>query len=151
MAASNDGDAPTFAIDLGDEFAVPGVGSIICTSVSGGDELKKDGGTRWNITYSGAKVDTSTLPDPEPLSTDNAFNGEKARTVAGELVMLRRSITPIKTGTVTIYNNSNTLVTTPGNTYSWGLVQSESVSHEVIKQDGITIGSYYRHDISIEA
>jgi hypothetical protein len=152
MAASNDGDAPVFTIGLGGKFTVPGVGELTCTSMSGGDELKKDGGTRWNVTYSGALVAVSTTPpDPDPLSTSNAFNGETARTIAGELVMLRRSTTPIKTGTITIYTNNDALVSTPGNTYSWGLVHDETVSHELIKQDGVIIGSYYRHDIRVEA
>jgi hypothetical protein len=152
MVATNTGAVPVLQLDLGNTFLVPGIGDVTCTNISGGSEKKSDGSLKWTITYSGSIIVTSITPPPaEPYATNYDVNGETGRTVAGEFVMLRRSTSPIKTATVTLYNNLDTPLTTPGNTYSWGLVKSEAVSPEIIKQDGITIGTYWRHDISIEA
>jgi hypothetical protein len=151
MTARNSGAAPVLQLDINDTFAVPGIGTVTCTNVSGGSERKSDGTLRWNTTYSGAIVAASiTPPTADPTATSYSFNGEFTRTVAGELVAMQRSSNPIRKKTVTLYNSSESLISTMGATYSWGRVTGEEVSPEIVKQDGITIGTSWRHDISIE-
>jgi hypothetical protein len=151
MSVSNTGDTPTFSISLGGAFTVPGIGQLTCTGISGGDDFKTDGTRKWDITYSGALVAASApVPDADPPSSEYSLNGDTARTVAGELIILRRSATPIRTGNITVYNESEAPLSTPGNSYSWGRSLTETVTQEIIKQNGVVIGSFYRHDINLE-
>ena len=53
MQVINEGNRPIFSLNVGDEFNVPGLGNITCTSVSASDEVSDGGVRRWTVTYEG--------------------------------------------------------------------------------------------------
>ena len=159
MEVTNTGASPSITVQVGENFTVPGVGYVTCTKVSGGDTYTDSGAHRWTVTYEGARVeaggggeDNPTLPESkEEISYE--INGTTTRSVSGEFIVLRRSTTPITKKSLTVYNNSSTRLTTPGETYasSGCIAVSETVAKEEQKVNGVTIGSYYRHELTLEA
>lgn len=159
MEVTNTGASPSITVQVGGNFTVPGVGAVTCTKVSGGDTYTDSGAHRWTITYEGAKVEASggednalTLPDSkEEVSYE--INGTTTRSVSGEFIVLRRSATPVLKKSLTVYNDSAASLTTPGEVYasSGCIAVSETVAKEEQKVNGVTIGSYYRHELTLEA
>ncbi len=116
---------------------------------------------QWEITVAGSNNSSgggvSSLPENEIVIT-HEINGSTVRTVAGDLVVLRRSVTPIRKKTFTIYTRDDTAITTPGSFYDYdnddivdGIVLSENISKETIKNNGVATASYYKHVIEVEA
>ena len=153
MEVTNDGPSPTITIAIGGTFTVPGIGEVVCTKTSGGDSVTTGGVRRWAVTYEGAKTDAggpTTMPETTETVTFE-LNGVTARSVAGELIALRRSATPITKKSLTICTGSDTRLTTPGNAYGGGIAMTERVTKEVVKVNGVQVGGYYRHEIEVEA
>ncbi|MBQ3586171.1 MAG: hypothetical protein II964_05590 [Synergistaceae bacterium] len=97
------------------------------------------------------------MPETE-IVVSREINGSTVRTVAGDLVALRRSVTPIRKKTFTIYTQDDTAITTPGSFYDYGnddvvdgIVLSENISKETIKNNGVVTASYYKHVIEVES
>lgn len=152
MEVTNDGVAPTFSVAIGGTFNVPGIGNVTCTRINGSDTTLPDETKRWTTTYEGAQAGAGsvTMPDDtEVISYE--LNGIAVRSVSGEFIALRRSLSPIKKQSITICNNSATPLSAPGSTYSGGITVSERVTKEVVKVNGVNVGSYYRHDLEVEA
>ena len=155
MEVINKGSAPAITLRIGDKFNIPGIGQVTCSKVNGSDSYDDNGSHVWSVTYEGStKVKNydadSELPDNE-LTVSYEINGSTVRSVAGELIVLRRSATPITKKNFTVYTDSVNPVVTIGSTYNDGIVLSESISHEVIKSDGVVTNSYYKHDIEVES
>lgn len=153
MEVTNDGASPAITIAIGGTFTVPGIGEVVCTKTSGGDSITTGGVRRWTVTYEGAKTDAggpTTMPETTETVTFE-LNGVTARSVAGELIALRRSTTPITKKSTTICNDSSARLTTPGNAYSGGIAMSERVAKETVKVNGVQVGAYYRHEIEVES
>ena len=160
MEVTNTGTSPSITVQVGGSFSVPGVGTVTCTKVSGGDTYTDSGAHKWTITYEGARVeagsgggsgDNPTLPESKEEITYE-INGTTTRSVSGEFIVLRRSTTPVIKKSLTVYNNSALRLTTPGSAYADtdAVAVSETVAKEEQKVNGVTIGSYYRHEISLE-
>ena len=160
MEVTNTGASPSISVQVGGSFNVPGVGAVTCTKVSGGDSYTDSGSHKWTITYEGAKVEAGggdddnnpTLPESEEEITYE-INGTTTRSVSGEFIVLRRSTTPITKKSLTVYNNSATRLATPGSTYAdtGAVAISEVIAKEIQKSNGVEIGSYYRHELTLEA
>ena len=156
MEVTNIGNSPSFSVDVGSNFNVPGVDNVKCTAIKGSDNYE-DGVHVWTTTYEGVAVISddpeeqggSSLPENE-ISTTYEINGTTVRTVDGEFIALRRSSTPITKKTITIYNTSDSAISTPGGTYQGGIVLSENVIKETISKNDVTISSYYKHTIEVE-
>ena len=149
------GDNPNPNISLGDSFSLPVIGNLTCTKVSGNDDGSGNWtfsieGSRTGSSSSGGQQDTQHLPDDE-VTLSYEINGSTVRTVAGELIALKRSETPILRKTITVYSASDSLIATIGNTYQGGIALSENISLETIKNNGIVTSSYYKHIIEVEA
>lgn len=152
------GNSPSPGIDLGDTFSVPVVGTLTCTKVRGSD----DGADNWTFVIEGSRGGAessggegqqggqSSLPDNE-LSTSYEINGVTVRTVTGDIIVLRRSENPITKKSITQYTDSENSITSPGGTYEGGIVISENVVKETIKNDNVVIRTYYKHTIEVEA
>ncbi len=54
MQVINEGNSPVLSINVGNNFNVPGLGNITCTSISASDEVSDGGVRRWTVTYEGA-------------------------------------------------------------------------------------------------
>ena len=150
------GDNPVPGINVGDVFSIPVVGSLTCTKVRGSD----DGAGAWTFVFEGSRSgadssgsdhqDVSSLPDDE-ISTSYELNGTTARTVNGELIALRRSDTPIKKSSITVYSNSQATLASIGGQYeTYGIALSENIIKETIKKDNVVIRTYYKHTIEVE-
>lgn len=158
MEVINTGETPLFTVNVGEEFSVPGIGKVVCTKISGGDEYTESGTHRWKINYDGAAVHVNkdeedpaaSLPDNEE-SVSYELNGITTRSVSGEFIVLRRSQSPIKRMSLTRYTSNNSMLTTIGTAYSDGIAISEQITKETIKSNDVVIGTYYRHDIEVEA
>ena len=161
MEATNDGDAPSVTLNLGDTFTVPGVGDVRCTKISGGDEYTDKNVHRWTVTCEGASVapesGDSLVPTEVTEDVSYEINGVTARAVDGEFIVLRRSEEPVTKRSITRYTATAARIANPGDEYripgggSLGLVTGEKVTKETIKENGVEIGSYYRHDIEVES
>ena len=167
-AVSQNGMVPEPDTDVGEDFYFP-YGSrnikLTCSKVSGsfddsglwtysieGQYAGSPSGSDDAGSSSGSEdSDTDTsLPDDE-LSVSYEINGITVRTVDGSLVALRRSETPITRKSITIYNDSEERLATPGEKYNdYGIAISENVIRETIKSNGIVIKSYYKHSIEVE-
>ena len=158
-------EAPTTEVE--DEFTIPYGNKekrLKCTKVSGnlddsgvwtytieGQGTSDTDGSSSDSGDSGSGDSDSSLPESE-ASTSYEINGLTVRTVDGTLVALRRSETPITRKSITIYNDSETRLATPGNDYeNFGIAVSENVSRETIKSNGVVIKTYYKHSIEVEA
>ena len=160
MEVTNTGASPSISVQVGGSFNVPGVGAVTCTKVSGGDSYTDSGSHKWTITYEGARVEAGsgeddnnpTLPESQEEVTYE-INGTTTRSVSGEFIVLRRSATPITKKSLTVYNNNAARLTTPGETYasSGCIAVSEVIAKETQKSNGVEIGSYYRHELTLEA
>ena len=90
------------------------------------------------------------MPDTESTIAYE-INGSTVRSVAGEFIALRRSETPVTKKSITVYTSTVDAVTVPGSTYEGGIVISENISKETIKNNGVVTASYYKHSIEVEA
>ena len=148
------GSAPTISLNVGQKFSLPLVGELICTRVHSTNDddtwMVIYEGSRGGEDSSGGDGDDTSLPENETV-INYEINGETVRTVAGELIALQRSNTPITKKTITVYNSNVAAVATAGSTYQGGIVLSENISKETIKNNGVVTGSYYKHVIEVEA
>ena len=48
-----EGSSPTFDIQVGSTFNIPGIGNVTCSKVSGSDDYTDSGAHRWTMTYEG--------------------------------------------------------------------------------------------------
>lgn len=143
---SYSGKTPRPNFSVGDTFHHPVVGALTCSKISGSE----DGSNNWVFTFEGSRRDAPPLPDEE-VSVSYEINGSTVRTVAGEFIALKRSDAPITRKTITVYTDSASLVAPIGSAYQGGIAVSENISKENIKNNGISIQSYYRHVIEVEA
>lgn len=157
MQVTNTGDTPSITINVGDEFSVPGIGSVTCTKVNGSDDINSDNAHEWTILYEGARVQAAEggeieleLPQNEEV-VSYELNGVTTRSVSGEFIVLVRSGTPVTKKSITLYTSSAEQITTIGSAYLGGIAISEQITKETQKTDGIEIGTYYRHDIEVES
>ena len=160
----NDGDAPIFKMSLGDEFGkkltvpIGGMSDLKCTRVSASDEWTDKGVRRWTVTYDGAKVAPASGDSLVPTDTEETIsyeiNGRTTRAVDGTFVVLRRSILPVTRRSLVRYSEEESggkNETTLGSAYEGlGIAVSERVTKETIKENGVVIGAYWRHDIEVE-
>ena len=160
----NDGDAPAFGMGLGDTFGsklssvpIEAMRALICTRVSASDEWTDKGVRRWTVTYDGAKVAPASGDSLVPTDTEETIsyeiNGRTTRAVDGTFVVLRRSSLPVTRRSLVRYSKEESggkNETTLGSAYEGGIAVSERVTKETIKENGVVIGSYWRHDIEVE-
>ena len=107
----------------------------------------------WTVVYEGFAIvphEEEVDDDDLAISTSYELNGSIAYTVDGDIVALRRSETPITKSSITTYTDSADRITTPGDVYQGGIVLSESVMQETVKNNNVLIHSYYKHTIEIE-
>ena len=154
MEVINKGSAPAITLRIGDKFNIPGIGQVTCSKVNGSDSYDDNGSHVWSVTYEGStkvkNTDTDTeLPENE-LTVSYEINGSTVRSVAGELITLRRSTTPITKKSIVIYSNSINPIVEIGSVYENGIALSESISKVVIKNDDVITNSYFKHDIEVE-
>ena len=141
---------------VGNSVAIPFVGTLTCTKISGNDDETGN----WVVTVeasgsvsSGGNDDEpsdTSLPDTE-TSISYEINGITVRTVSGELIALKRSENPIMRKNITLYSDSVSSGHSPGDTYEGGIITSISTSKESIKSNNVVTSSYYRHNIEVEA
>lgn len=148
------GASPSVAINIGDTFTLPLIGEVTCTRI----QTSNTEANTWSVIIEGSRGgssssgsgETPSLPDTESVITYE-INGSTVRSVAGEFIALRRSQTPITKKSITVYTSTVDAVATPGSTYSGGIVTSENITKETVKNNGVVTGSYYRHVIEVEA
>ena len=152
MEVTNTGNHPSITLDIGDTFNVPGIGKVFCSNVKGSDDYDDNGVHVWTVIYEGTDKQqvSASLPETE-IATTYEINGATVRTVAGEFVALRRSETPITKKSITLYQETDTAVTSPGATYEGGIVTSVNISKETIKNNGVVTATYYKHQIEVES
>ena len=139
------------SVNVGETFDVPVIGSVTCSEV----RASNDGTGLWTCVIEGVRVgdgedDTPSLPDEE-VSLSYELNGSSVRTVAGELVVLRRSSTPIIRKTITAYSDDGVPLAVLGDTYKGGTALSENIIKETIRNNGVITATYYKHSIEVEA
>ena len=157
VESTNTGDNPKINCNIGETFSVPFVGTLTCTSIKANDDFNDEGVRVWTVICEGSRTgedpgqgsDDSSMPDNETTFTYE-INGSTVRTVAGEFIALRKSDTPITRKSITLYNDSVSALTSPGEIYQGGIVTSESITKEVIKSNGVIVKSYYKHNIEVE-
>lgn len=150
------GSAPTVAVNIGDTFSLPYIGTVTCTRI----QTSNTDANTWSVIIEGSRGGASgggegggdsSLPETETVIT-REINGSTVRTVAGNFVVLRRSVTPIIKKTITVYTSTVDAVATLGNTYQEeGIAISENISRETIKNNGVVTASYYKHVIEVES
>ena len=159
-----DGDPLVFEMELGDEFGkkltdvpIEDMKILLCTRVSASDEWTDKGVRRWTVTYDGAKVAPASGDSLVPTDTEETIsyeiNGRTTRAVDGTFVVLRRSSLPVTRRSLVRYSKEESggkNETTLGSAYEGGIAVSERVTKETIKENGVVIGSYWRHDIEVE-
>ena len=162
----NYGDAPEIKCSIGkgdsesseassNFFAdIPGVPApFTCTNYSYSDTFNELNLQVWTVVYEGFAIvphEEEVDDDDLAISTSYELNGSIAYTVDGDIVALRRSETPITKSSITTYTDSADRITTPGDVYQGGIVLSESVMQETVKNNNVLIHSYYKHTIEIE-
>ena len=141
---------PVVGVNIGDTFTLPFIGEVTCIRI----QTSNTATNTWSIVIEGSRggenSGDSSLPDTETVIT-REINGTTARSVDGAFIALRRSATPITKKSITVYTASVDAVATPGSTYSEGIVISENISKETVKNNGVVTGSYYRHVIEVES
>ncbi len=152
MEVTNTGDTPSITLQIGYVFYVPGIDLVYCSNVKGSDDYDDNGVHVWTVIYEGTDKQqvSASLPETE-IATTYEINGATVRTVAGEFVALRRSETPITKKSITLYQETDTAVTSPGATYEGGIVTSVNISKETIKNNGVVTATYYKHQIEVES
>ena len=149
------GEAPVPPVSIGGKFTLPLVGELTCTRI----HSSNDDANTWAIIIEGSRSgsssssgggDDSSLPETETV-INYEINGSTARTIAGEFIALRRSQTPITKKNITVYTNSVEAIASPGSIYDDGIVLSENIVKETIKDNGVVTGSYYKHTIEVES
>ena len=147
-------DSPVSPLNIGDTFYPVHDGpALIVEKISIKDNVIGEVGGKpfrqWEITIEGSSSGTS-LPDPE-ASISYELNGSTVRSVSGEFIALRRSNNPITKKSITVYSDSFDPITSPGNIYKGGIVISENIIQETIRNNGIITAQYYKHSIEVEA
>ena len=146
------GDVPVPDIEIGDKFSLPLVGELTCTKIQSSNNEPN----LWTITIEGSRGGNDAGDDDEQELPENEttisyeINGSTVRSVAGEFITLRRSDTPITKKSITVYSASPDPIAAPGETYEGGIVTSENISKETIKNNGVVTATYYKHSIEVE-
>ena len=146
-------DYPVSPLNIGDTFyPVDNGPALIVEKISIKDNVIGERGGKpfrqWEITIEGSSSGTS-LPDSESSITYE-LNGSTVRSVSGEFIALRRSENPITKKSITVYSASPEPIAAPGETYEGGIVTSENIIKEAIKNNGGLSASYYKHSIEVE-
>lgn len=152
---------PTTSTNIGDKLTFPLIGSVPCVRIYSNNndngtwtlviECSSEGESGSGSGEGGGEGGTSTsLPETE-VETTYEINGTTARSVAGELIILKRSDTSITKQTVTVYTQDGNSVANPGSSYRGGICISEHISKETIKNNGVVVSSYFKHVIEVEA
>ena len=162
----NGGETPALLVDIGESLEFPGISvPLVCSSYKlsdGTDEFKR---YIWTVSYEcsatiATGADNETLPQEEQQDIAYELNGSTVRSIAGELIVLKRSETPIIKKTIITYSESATPVYSIGSECYGGIALSDKVTKETKEvlqtnaQDGtssITTFTYYRHEIEVEA
>ena len=147
-------DSPVSPLNIGDTFyPVEDGPALVVEKISIKDNVIGEVGGKpfrqWEITIEGSSSGTS-LPDSE-TSITYELNGSTVRSVSGEFIALRRSNNPITKKSITVYSDSFDPITSPGNIYKGGIVTSENIIQETIRNNGIITAQYYKHSIEVEA
>ena len=147
---SYSGDTPNITLQIGDKFSIPFAGELTCTKIKANDEYDDNGVHKWLVVCEGARSGNSDsgsgdLPENEE-TISYEINGSTVRSVAGELIALRRSATPITKKSITVYSRTNTAIATLGTIYQGGIAISENISREKVNNSSY----YYRHEIEVE-
>ncbi|MBQ7593258.1 MAG: hypothetical protein IJU48_02760 [Synergistaceae bacterium] len=147
---------------IGDTFTIPlyeGI-SLTCTKISTSNSYNDYGLEVITTVYEGkltADEDgTFELPAEEITDITHELNGLTVRTIAGELIALRRSTTPITRKTLTAYSQSSEPFYALGSESNGGIVLSDKVIKETKEIRNSRTGKletqiYYRHEIEVEA
>ena len=133
---SYSGDTPNITLQIGDKFSIPFAGELTCTKIKANDEYDDNGVHKWLVVCEGARSGNSDsgsgdLPENEE-TISYEINGSTVRSVAGELIALRRSATPITKKSITVYSRTNTAIATLGTLYQGGIAISENISREKV-------------------
>ena len=147
-------DEPVSPLNIGDTFyPVEDGPALVVEKISIKDNVIGERGGKpfrqWEFTIEGSSSGNS-LPDSESSITYE-LNGSTVRSVSGEFIALRRSDTPITKKSITVYSPSPEPIAAPGETYEGGIVTSENIIKETIKNNGSLSASYYKHSIEVEA
>lgn len=150
------GSTPSISVNIGEKFSLPLIGEVTCTRIN----TSNSDAETWTITLEGSRSGSSgeegddeedaSLPETE-ITLNYELNGTTVRTIAGEFIALRRSETPIAKKNITVYTQDDNAVALPGNSYEGGIVTSVNIVKEVIKNDGVETGSYYKQTLEVEA
>ena len=153
---SYSGNNPTVSENIGSSFTLPVIGAVTCTRI----QYTNDEANSWKILIEGSRAgnsssgddgdDTFSLPDTE-TTISYELNGTTVRSVSGEFIALKRSENPITKKSITVYSDSVTPIAAPGTSYQGGIVISENIILETIKNNGVVTGSYYKHTLEVEA
>ena len=150
-----------FLFQVGDVFAIPLIEGILftCTKISTSNSYDDLGLEVWTTNYEGKSnvevAETFELPDEEITDLTHELNGITVRTVSGELIVLRRSETPITRKTLIAYSESSEPVYPLGSESSGGLILSDKVieeTKEILNSETGEVETqiYYRHEIEVE-
>lgn len=151
---STDNDNLDIHLEIGDSFTLPVIGNVTCTKI----QYSNNDDNSWNITIEGSRGGSESGNDDDEqglldneITINYEINGSTVRSVAGEFIALRRSENPITKKSITVYTSTAEPIATPGSTYEGGIVTSENISHETIKNNGVITASYYKHSIEVES
>ena len=165
VTSVNGGEAPAILANIGEAIDFPGVSvPLVCNSYkfsNGLDEFKRH---VWTVIYEcsasvPAESSSTTLPQEEQLDTTYELNGSTLRSIAGELIVLRRSQTPITKKTVIAHSLTSEPVYLIGSECYGGIALSDKVSketkeiiqmNEIDGTSSITTLTYFRHEIEVE-
>ena len=139
-------ETPTISVSVGEKFSLPVIGELTCTRV----HLSNSEADTWSILIEGSRTSNNSLPETETVISYE-LNGTTVRSVAGKFIALRRSTTSITKKSITVYTDTMDAVASPGSTYKGGIVTSENIVKETIKNNGVVTGSYYKHTLEVEA
>ena len=150
-----------FLFQIGDIFTIPLSEeiSLTCTKISTNNSYDDLGLEVWTTIYEGKSTadddGTFELPDEEITDITHELNGVTVRTISGELIALRRSMTPITRKTLTAYSQSSEPVYSLGSENNGGLILSDKVVKETKEIRNSETGeietqTYYRHEIEVE-
>ena len=168
ISAKDNNNEITLLFNIGDDIQVPNVPiPLTCESYKANDGFDEFQREAWTIVYECSGVlpasTSDALPDEEEQDLSYELNGSTVRTIAGELLVLRRSQTPITKKTVIAYSNTEEPIYPPGTECHEGIALSENVVRETKSYKNITgvdihgndiftveKTQYYRHEIEVE-
>lgn len=145
--------------DIGNSVSVPNVSvPLICISYKFNDGLDDFKRYVWTGIYEFSALIPASVELPEETEQNLSYelNGVTVRTIAGELLVLRRSENPIVKKTIVAYSNNTNPIYTPGEACHDGIAMSDKIVEETKEYWDVNSAEFvtsvqYRHEIEVEA